>query len=372
MEFLPSCFRYYGIWLVHNGPQNVVSGNGSLSVRLRRAPDTMINGNVKSIHDICMKNNNGSCEGRLWKILWEFINDTKSPDGGGKDKGEFEDVWEYLEKRMYPRHDGLPIVIAITIIYTILFTTGIVGNVCTCIVIARNKFMHTATNYYLFNLAVADLLLLTTGLPVDLYTIWSWYPWIFGEVFCVARVLFAEMSTNTSILTITAFTVERYLAIVYPMKAQKMSSLHRAVRVILSTWIIAICTAIPITIQYGVVRIQDKNNNSIPESAMCTLRNAKPIPGTFEASSCLFFILPMIFISILYTRIAIAIRNSTLSRSSSDMSTKENLRGELHAQQQARARRSVIKMLGKLHQKKMLSLKMSNFSSHCFIYLCFF
>ncbi|KAK3089287.1 hypothetical protein FSP39_002369 [Pinctada imbricata] len=301
----------------------------------------MINGKIQQIIDHCRRTN-VSCTKIYVKILEDYFNNRSR---GEKEVEDDFEVWSYLENEMYPRHDKLSIVVAITIVYSLLFATGIVGNVCTCIVIAKNKFMHTATNYYLFNLACADLLLLTTGLPVDLYTIWSWYPWIFGEAFCVARVLFSETSTNTSILTITAFTVERYLAIVYPMKAQKMSSLHRAVRVIFSTWIIAICTAIPITIQYGVVRIKDPKNNTIPESAMCTLRNGEPIPWTFETSTCLFFILPMIFITILYTRIAIAIRRSTLSRSSSDMSTKENLRGELHAQQQARARRSVIKML---------------------------
>lgn len=55
------------------------------------------------------------------------------------------------------------ILILLTVVYIIIFITGILGNVVTCIVIAKNKSMHTAVNYYLFSLAVSDLLLLISG-----------------------------------------------------------------------------------------------------------------------------------------------------------------------------------------------------------------
>lgn len=55
------------------------------------------------------------------------------------------------------------ILVLLTVIYVIIFITGVLGNVVTCIVIARNKSMHTAVNYYLFSLAVSDLLLLISG-----------------------------------------------------------------------------------------------------------------------------------------------------------------------------------------------------------------
>jgi len=43
--------------------------------------------------------------------------------------------------------------------------TGVLGNVTTCVVIARNSYMHTATNYYLFSLAISDTLSLILGKP---------------------------------------------------------------------------------------------------------------------------------------------------------------------------------------------------------------
>lgn len=63
----------------------------------------------------------------------------------------------------YPVRDSLCFVIPLTFIYSVIFISGILGNVITCVVITRNKNMHTATNYYLFSLAVSDLLLLVSG-----------------------------------------------------------------------------------------------------------------------------------------------------------------------------------------------------------------
>lgn len=59
--------------------------------------------------------------------------------------------------------DPLSVILPITICYIFIFVAGVLGNVITCLVIAKNKTMHTATNYYLFNLAVSDFLVLVFG-----------------------------------------------------------------------------------------------------------------------------------------------------------------------------------------------------------------
>lgn len=59
--------------------------------------------------------------------------------------------------------EPLAVLILVTMCYSLIFVAGILGNVITCAVIYRNKSMHTATNYYLFNLAISDLILLLSG-----------------------------------------------------------------------------------------------------------------------------------------------------------------------------------------------------------------
>jgi len=88
----------------------------------------------------------------------------------------------YLEHALGPPRQHLGLVIPVTVVYVIIFVTGVVGNVSTFVVITRNKYMQTATNYYLCNLVLSDMLQLLLGLPQETYSFWSAYPWIFGEV----------------------------------------------------------------------------------------------------------------------------------------------------------------------------------------------
>ena len=55
------------------------------------------------------------------------------------------------------------------------------------------------------------LLYSVPAMPFELYLLWRQYPWDFGEFACDAKMLTAETVTYASILTIVAFTVERYV-----------------------------------------------------------------------------------------------------------------------------------------------------------------
>ena len=106
------------------------------------------------------------------------------------------------------------IVVPTAVIYGLILLVGLLGNVCTCLVILRNKSMQNPTNYYLFSLAVSDLLILTLGLPMELYGVFDvTYPYKFGEFICKGRAFLIEFTSYASILTITCFSVERWLAI---------------------------------------------------------------------------------------------------------------------------------------------------------------
>ncbi|KAJ8676465.1 hypothetical protein QAD02_012252 [Eretmocerus hayati] len=201
--------------------------------------------------------------------------------------------------------DPLYVVIPISILYASIFVTGTIGNVSTCIVIARNKSMHTATNYYLFSLAVSDLLLLMCGMPAEIYQVWSKYPYVFGETFCVLRGLAAETSSNASVLTITAFTAERYVAICHPFLSHTMSKLSRAVKLILFIWLVALLCAIPQALQFGLMQITTR-----PSDVMCSITKII-VQHSFELSTFIFFVVPMSLIMVLYILIGLKLKKST-------------------------------------------------------------
>ena len=68
---------------------------------------------------------------------------------------------------------GLPESVAVTIVYSIILVTGVIGNVLTCVVIRKNAYMHTATNFYLFSLATSDILSVVWGKLVYFLSIFA-------------------------------------------------------------------------------------------------------------------------------------------------------------------------------------------------------
>lgn len=276
---------------------------------------------------------------------------------------QFNDT--YAENLEYASHhlpsgsyrDSLYVVIPVTVIYASIFFTGIVGNVSTCIVIARNKSMHTATNYYLFSLAVSDLLLLVSGLPAEMYLVWCKYPYIFGEGFCVLRGLASETSTNASVLTISAFTVERYVAICHPFLSQTLSKLSRAIKLILVIWLVALSFALPQALQFGVVR-----HSGHPDMVMCTVKRVI-VSHSFELSTFLFFVMPMCLITVLYALIGLKLRKSNMMKNVTPGRVESTVRNCRH--QPGRSSRRVLKMLG---EQRLMSSSSASLLTRLFFY----
>jgi len=66
--------------------------------------------------------------------------------------------------------------------------------------------------------------------------------WVFGAGGCSAAVFAQYLGVNMSSLSMTAFTVERYVAICHPFTARVADSAGRARRVTLTLWIVGIAS----------------------------------------------------------------------------------------------------------------------------------
>lgn len=127
-----------------------------------------------------------------------------------------------------------------------LFTLGIlVGNSMVIIaVVLFKKLRRTVSNLFILSLAVADLLVAIVVLPFSTVNEVLGY-WIFGDIVCNMWLL-ADIAVSTaSILHLCAISVDRYIAICYPLRYHQLMTRRRSRIICLCMWLLAIIISIP-------------------------------------------------------------------------------------------------------------------------------
>ncbi|KAM3603920.1 uncharacterized protein V6R79_004083 [Siganus canaliculatus] len=211
---------------------------------------------------------------------------------------------EYLAEKLGPRRS--PMFLPVCVTYLIIFLVGVLGNSLTCAVILRFKVMQTPTNYYLLSLAVSDLLVLLLGMPLELYDMWQNYPFLLGEGGCYFKTFLFETVCFASILNVTAVSVERYVAVVHPLKVKHMATRTHVKRVIFMLWAVSMLCAVPNTSLHGIVELPQEFGRRFPQSAICGMVKPKWVYNLIILiSTMVFFLFPMLVISVLYLLIGL-------------------------------------------------------------------
>ncbi|XP_078416728.1 motilin receptor-like [Cetorhinus maximus] len=190
--------------------------------------------------------------------------------------------------------------IPVTIVSIVLFITGVTGNTLTVLIIRRYKDMKTTTNLYLSSMAVSDLLIFLC-LPFDLYRLWKYKPWLLGDFLCKFYQYINEGCTYATILHITALSIERYLAICFPLKAKVFITKQRVRSVIALLWTLALLSAAPFFFLLGV------------EHDMCKHTEYAVSSGILHIMiwvSTVYFFFPMFCLTFLYGFIGRKLWNS--------------------------------------------------------------
>eukprot|EP00105_Crassostrea_gigas_P011730 XP_011427523.1 PREDICTED: neuropeptides capa receptor [Crassostrea gigas] len=179
--------------------------------------------------------------------------------------------------------------------------------------------------------------------------IWEAYPWRLGEGFCIIKAFITEMSAYASILTITAFTIERWAAICHPMRFQKLSNLSRAVKEIVVIWILSILCALPYPIHTRTFyeMAHPVTFRPLVDSMVCSIPHQwrETMKVFLQFSSFIFFVLPMTLITLIYIRIGITLYNSEVIGVQQNSLGPEGGAQSKKSFSATKARKSVLKML---------------------------
>ncbi|KFQ30308.1 Thyrotropin-releasing hormone receptor, partial [Mesitornis unicolor] len=184
----------------------------------------------------------------------------------------------------------------VTILLVLLICgVGIAGNVMVVLVVLRTKHMVTPTNCYLVSLAVADLIVLVTaGLPNISEVAGS-----FAGCLCITYLQY--LGINISAWSITAFTVERYIAICHAIKAQLLCTVSRAKRIISSLWLFTSLYCLMWFFLVDTTQVTFSDGAQVSCGYRVARRLYMPI---YFLDFAVFYVIPLALATVLYSLIA--------------------------------------------------------------------
>ncbi|KAI1702615.1 7 transmembrane receptor (rhodopsin family) domain-containing protein [Ditylenchus destructor] len=245
----------------------------------------------------------------------------------------------------------LYLIISITVFFTVLFV-GINANVVVLIAILGDKKMRkSATSLLLLNLAVADLLYLIVVL------LWIAFTPDLRAVLCPSYKWIHNSLLLGSVETYTAISLERYIALVHPMKVKHLCCRRNVLISMFLIWITAFLLESPTVLED---RYMAKDHFPYFQSLWQTdMRNqsscsniyfgTKKMKWFWYAELLFTYFLPFLVSSLLYFKICRELwsSNPRVLHRRARCSEEEGIRNSTDASIKSalRSRKSVIKML---------------------------
>ncbi|XP_074597722.1 neuropeptide SIFamide receptor-like [Brevipalpus obovatus] len=242
-----------------------------------------------------------------------------------------------LEPEKWLRHSPL-ISSFYCLAYTLVFILGIVGNSFVVAVVFRSPRMRTVTNYFIVNLALADILVLLFCLPFTLIGN-LFIPWILGLFICKAVSYLQGVAVSASINTLVAVSIDRFLAICYPLKCQMSRKCAR--RVIIVIWLFSLVIAFPWALYFTLSPVQENS-----DWMLCTESwpdEWSEIVYFVAANLCLCYLIPLIIITACYIAIWLKVWRRNIP-GETDRDTGKNLNSQMDLVMQ-RSKLKVAKMM---------------------------
>lgn len=179
---------------------------------------------------------------------------------------------------------------------------GVMGNGLVIMAITLRPHMKNVINFYIRNLAVADLLILLIALPLAVVKVEFVYNWPLGKFTCEVIAPLAETSLGVSAWTMTAIALERQRAIVCN---RYNTSLRYPKIAVVVTWVVSfILCSMPLLF---VTRFVESWGSCRPQWP-----KAQPYGDRIfnMATSVLLYVVPLIIILFTYISITIKINES--------------------------------------------------------------
>ncbi|GFO11666.1 orphan G-protein coupled receptor 54 [Plakobranchus ocellatus] len=141
-------------------------------------------------------------------------------------------------------------------IWGIIVVIGALGNIIVIFTMCRRSkgFPRTATNCYIVNVALADLAFILIVVPLTTAAYVS-DEWIYGEVMCKLQNYIIYVTLLSTCLTLTAMTIDRYFAIVHPIRSLRRRTPKVAAIICMAIWLTCLALCSPYLQVFEVDRV---------------------------------------------------------------------------------------------------------------------
>ncbi|XP_059146150.1 neuropeptide Y receptor type 2-like [Physella acuta] len=186
-------------------------------------------------------------------------------------------------------------------LYGSISLLAVIGNGLVILVIVKNRRMHTVTNIFIANLAVADVIIGLFSIPFQFQAALL-QRWVLANFMCSLAPFGQVVSVNISIFTLSVIAVDRYIAVIHPFKAG--CSKKSAAIIITVIWAVAIGAGLPFPLFYWVDTITENGEEQI----RCSRHSPEDL-ANFDLYYntllvCCQYLLPLVIITFCYCRIA--------------------------------------------------------------------
>ena len=196
--------------------------------------------------------------------------------------------------------------------YYLIFIVTLAGNTVIGIIVYKTKTMRKPINFFIVNMAMSDLFLPIFLIPKVIQTFYT-DSWLIGgplgQTLCKLSSFSPSVSTAISIQSLVLTAVDRFGAVVFPLRSPLISS-KLCPFFILATWIVAMAVN---STEIFVLKLVEYPGELVCERHWNEVFGDSSSPENYFMSYIVVFIfIPLVLIAILYIIIYLKLKSQKI------------------------------------------------------------
>ena len=191
------------------------------------------------------------------------------------------------------------VALIVPIVFAIIVFIGFIGNMLVIIVIISNKRMVNTTNILILSLALADLFFIVFCVPFTAAA-YALPRWPFGKIWCKIEQYLTYVCAYASVYTLVLMSLDRYLAVVHPIKSISIRTERNCCIIVSLVWFIILCTNIPVLLQFDTKNYTYQGESRTKCVNVKGLTNRQLVVIFYLNFFILGYVVPLSLVCILY------------------------------------------------------------------------